>query len=265
MRCPLDAEKAVKKADRDVRDVVVLRCRARCTNLKDREGFLEKATEAYDGQLDKEIRAQLLLAYHKDPKNKERGFVSNNQVAAERRGGPRPRRRRKSKKDSESDAEEHEHDEDARGSACPAAIRGDAGARQAPPKKKSGKKAAKHPADVPKYVDVPRHQPPLAMTPAHVTTCRLEAASRRRYLVLAELKDILVYRDDDALPESYGEYLDFEEGYRCYFRPWVEELVGELLQESMCASLPSCRRFLPDVRCSSCRPCCRVLALASGR
>ena len=66
MNCPPAAEKAVKKADRDVRDVVVLRCRARCTNLKDREGFLEKATEAYDGQLDKEIRAQLLLAYHKE-------------------------------------------------------------------------------------------------------------------------------------------------------------------------------------------------------
>ena len=183
MRCPPAAEKAVKKADRDVRDVVVLRCRARCTNLKDREGFLDKATEAYDGQLDKEIRAQLLLAYHKDPKNKKRGFVSNNQVAAERRGGPRPRRRRKSKGDSASDAEEREHAEGAHGSACPAAIRGDAGARQASPKKKSENKAAKHPADGPKYVDVPRPKPPRAMTPAHITTCLSESASRRRQRV----------------------------------------------------------------------------------
>ena len=46
MRCPLDAEKAVKKADLDVR-----RCRACCTNLQGvlREEFLKKATEAYDG------------------------------------------------------------------------------------------------------------------------------------------------------------------------------------------------------------------------
>ena len=92
-RCCAAVEKVVKKADRGVRDVVVLRCRAICTNPKDRELFLEKAAEAYDGELDKEVRAQLLLAYHKDPTNKKSGFVSNNQVAANRRGGPRPRRR----------------------------------------------------------------------------------------------------------------------------------------------------------------------------
>ena len=32
---------------------------------------------------------------HKDPTKMKCGFVSNNQVAADRRGGPRPRRRRK--------------------------------------------------------------------------------------------------------------------------------------------------------------------------
>ena len=94
--CPTEAEKAVKKADRDVRDVVVLRCRAECEDPKDRDGFLVKATEAYNGELDKEVRAQLLLAYHKDPTNQRCGFISNNQVAADRRGGPRPRRRRHS-------------------------------------------------------------------------------------------------------------------------------------------------------------------------
>ena len=94
--CPTEAEKAVKKADRDVRDVVVLRCVACCEDLKDRDGFLVKATEAYNGELDKEVRAQLLLAYHKDPTNQRCGFISNNQVAADRRGGPRPRRRRHS-------------------------------------------------------------------------------------------------------------------------------------------------------------------------
>ena len=41
----------------------------------------------------------MLLAYHKDPTNQACGFVSNNQVAADRRGGPRPRRRRHSPSD----------------------------------------------------------------------------------------------------------------------------------------------------------------------
>ena len=94
--CPTEAEKAVRKADRDVRDIVILRCRACCEDPKDRDGFLVKATEAYNGELDKEVRMQLLLAYHKDPTNQKCGFVSNNQVAADRRGGPRPRRRRHS-------------------------------------------------------------------------------------------------------------------------------------------------------------------------
>ena len=64
--CPEGAERAIKKADRDVRDIVVLRCRACCADPKDRDGFLVRATEAYEGDMDKETRAQLLLAYHKD-------------------------------------------------------------------------------------------------------------------------------------------------------------------------------------------------------
>lgn len=94
--CPDRAEKAVKKADRDIRDVVVLQCRAICEDPKDRDLFLQKATEAYKGaggELEKEVRAQLLLAYHKDPTNQRNGFTSNNQIAADRKGGPRPRRR----------------------------------------------------------------------------------------------------------------------------------------------------------------------------
>ena len=95
--CPCaKAEKVLKKADRDVRDVVVLRCIAFNEDPKDRDGFLALAEQAYGGKLDKEERAALLLAYHKDKKNQKSGFVSNNQVAADRRGGPRPRRRRHS-------------------------------------------------------------------------------------------------------------------------------------------------------------------------
>jgi len=67
MKCPWKkAEKVVKKADRDTRDVVVLRCRALCKHQKDRVGFLQLVVQAYGRELDKEVRAQLLLAYHKD-------------------------------------------------------------------------------------------------------------------------------------------------------------------------------------------------------
>ena len=108
MNCPCaKAEKALKKADRDVRDVVVLRCIALNEHPQDRDGFLELAAQAHGGELDKEVRAQLLLAYHKDARNQKCGFVSNNQVAADRRGGPRPRRRRHSpgdKKEANGDA-----------------------------------------------------------------------------------------------------------------------------------------------------------------
>ena len=95
LNCPAGAQRAVKKADRDMRDIVMLRCRAVCIDPKDRDDFLGRAAEAYGGgELDKEVRAQLLLSYHKDCKNKKCGFVSNNQIAADRRGGPRPRHRR---------------------------------------------------------------------------------------------------------------------------------------------------------------------------
>ena len=103
--CVANVEKAVKKADRDIRDVVVLQCRASCTDPKDRDLFLDKAKEAYKGagvELDKEVRAQLLLAYHKDPTNQRNGFISNNRVAADRRGGQRPRRRHRSQSGSRS-------------------------------------------------------------------------------------------------------------------------------------------------------------------
>ena len=95
LNCPAGAKKAVKKADRDVRDIVMLRCRAVCKDPKDRDEFLGQAAQAYGGgELDKEVREQLLLSYHKNRKNQQCGFVSNNGIAAFRRGGPRPRRRR---------------------------------------------------------------------------------------------------------------------------------------------------------------------------
>jgi len=77
-------------------------------------------SEAYGGgELDKEVRAQLLLSYHKDRKN---------QIPADRRGGPRPRRRRQKageKKEASANSgttrpEEH-HDTGGASSSCAAA------------------------------------------------------------------------------------------------------------------------------------------------
>ena len=93
--------KDLKRVERMVRDVIVLRCKYMCKDSTSREEFLKVAADAYNDLLDQpthtEIRAQLLLAYHKDPKNKT-GFLSNNSLAAIRRGCPRPRRNKTSKR-----------------------------------------------------------------------------------------------------------------------------------------------------------------------
>ena len=83
----------IAKADRDVRDIVVLRCRACCRDPKDREAFKEMALEAYSHELDTDAKALLLLSYSKDPATKDIGFPSNNAVDAKRRGRTRPRGR----------------------------------------------------------------------------------------------------------------------------------------------------------------------------
>ena len=46
-RCPTDAEAAMKKANRDTLDLVMLRCREVCHNHRDRNEFLALAAEAY--------------------------------------------------------------------------------------------------------------------------------------------------------------------------------------------------------------------------
>jgi hypothetical protein len=86
------AMKALKKADRDLRDVVVLQCCSRCEDPKDRDAFVELGKQTYGGEFeDKEHRAQLLLAYDKVGRLRKWGFKSNNQKLAER-VGRRPRR-----------------------------------------------------------------------------------------------------------------------------------------------------------------------------
>jgi len=88
-----DALLAIKAAERAVRDAFVLRLRSQAVP-GNRASFLETAEEAFGRQLDVEVRALLLLAYHKVSKGKPDTFLSNSQKATARRGRPRPRRRK---------------------------------------------------------------------------------------------------------------------------------------------------------------------------
>ena len=90
--CDKEALGAVKAAERAVQGVVVLRCRSQAKPA-DRGAFLEAAEEAFGMPLDRELRAALLIAYHKTTKNKPGTFLSNSQLATARRRGPTSGRR----------------------------------------------------------------------------------------------------------------------------------------------------------------------------
>ena len=83
----------VQTAMRAVRDVLVMRCRSQAVP-GDRRSFLDTAEEAFGRPLHQELRAVLLLSYHKNIKNKFNRFPSNSQLHTVRRGRPRPRRKR---------------------------------------------------------------------------------------------------------------------------------------------------------------------------
>ena len=99
-----------------------LRCLALCENPQT-STFIEMVKHAYGGYMTTVIGDQVLNAYHlMNPR--PIGFVSNNQVAADRRGGPRPRRRRKKNPngdaaDSSSRNQEHANTGGASASAGP--------------------------------------------------------------------------------------------------------------------------------------------------
>ena len=81
-QCQSDCENAIKKCQRDCRDIIVAMAWD-----GDRDIFIDKVTLVYEefGGLNREVRAQLLLAYHKRwPKNQEPRIAW---------GGPRPKRR----------------------------------------------------------------------------------------------------------------------------------------------------------------------------
>ena len=85
--------KDAKLAERTVRDIVMLCCRAQA-GIKDRKDFLTRAAQAYGvPQLSLNVTAQLMLSYSKNDKNKQCGFASNN-AYTNNRNGPRPGRNR---------------------------------------------------------------------------------------------------------------------------------------------------------------------------
>ena len=90
-----DALLAIKAAERAVRDAFVVRCRSQAVP-GDRASFLNVAWEAFGQPPDPDwqLRIPVLLgSYHKTAKGKANTFLSKNQLANMRRGGPRPRKR----------------------------------------------------------------------------------------------------------------------------------------------------------------------------
>ena len=90
------ATDAARVAERNIRDVLVLRCSATCdprgNDRQRRDAFLEAAGVAFDvEELEVQLGAQLLLAYKKVMGASTDAFPSNNQIR-----GPRSARRRRS-------------------------------------------------------------------------------------------------------------------------------------------------------------------------
>ena len=82
------AVRAMKKASRDLRDLVVTRCQACSEEPKNRDSFLIKVAEAYGDAFNHDVRAKILMAYHKHPANNQDPFCQR-----PTRPSFRPRRR----------------------------------------------------------------------------------------------------------------------------------------------------------------------------
>ena len=82
----------VKTAVRAVRDALVTRCCSQAV-AGDRRSFLETAEQAFGRRLHRELRAVLLMSYHKTSKNASNTFPSNSQLDTMHRGHPRPPRK----------------------------------------------------------------------------------------------------------------------------------------------------------------------------
>ena len=90
--CEEEILSSVETAVRAVRDVLVSRCCSQAV-AGDRRSFLETAEKAFGRRLHRELRAVLLMAYHKNSKNTSNTFPSNSQLDTMHRGHPRPPRK----------------------------------------------------------------------------------------------------------------------------------------------------------------------------
>ena len=97
--CEKQARSAVKAAERAVRDLLVIRCRSRAVP-EDRRAFLLAAEQVFGGKLETQLRAVLLLAFHKVPTGKSETVLSNSQLDAALRKRKRPRGQRGGRRDA---------------------------------------------------------------------------------------------------------------------------------------------------------------------
>ena len=89
--CPEAAKGFVEKADRDLRDLVMLRIVQQTNNLKDPQEFDAVAKSVYgEENFNTEFRAKLYLSYHKDSVNQKDGFASMNQHLKKTKRRTRP-------------------------------------------------------------------------------------------------------------------------------------------------------------------------------
>ena len=89
--CKVEADGAVKAAQRAVRDACVFRCRSRVES-GERGAFLMAVEEAFGRPPNKELGDQLQLSYHNIAKKlKENTWDSRSSLLTAHRGGKRPK------------------------------------------------------------------------------------------------------------------------------------------------------------------------------
>ena len=112
-------KKAIKLVVQNLRDIVMLCCRAQA-DIKDRTGFLAMAAQAYQTTcITKTTRAQLLLSYAKA--GFEIGFPSNNAYANNRHGTRERRDNRPKNSDDTHPVSASQEQGDPSSSCCAAA------------------------------------------------------------------------------------------------------------------------------------------------
>ena len=257
-----------EKARRDIRDALVLHCRSQAADPS-RGAFLEAAGRVFGRPLDRDLRAVLLLAYHKVSKDLPIAstFLSNTQLATARRGRPRPRRQRVigeflscgHRKDDLRHlcAVCRQHYDDVDFTRSQEDDGGDAATSGASSSQDGPHSVPQHPPsdfktlNCPQQKRRPRFEPrlcsvieePTATTAssADVSDSRGEVArstgTEGRLLVCCELNGVLVWRDySDGSGLMRYETFRTESGkmVKTFIRPGAGDLVASLLREPRC-------------------------------